>query len=77
MGRAPFAAGVAGLEAPEGCGHSRVTALDAGSAGAPPGSSHAQSGPATTEWAERMSNQEGAARRSLGHRRLHGGFAER
>lgn len=76
VGRAPFTAGVAGLEAPEGCGHSRVTALDAGSAGAPPGSSHAQSGQATTEWAERMSNQEGAARRSLGHRRLHCGFVE-
>lgn len=35
--------------------------------GAPPGSSHAQ---ATTEWEERMSNQEGAARWSLGHQRL-------
>lgn len=76
VGPAPFTARVAGLQAPEGCGHSRVTALDAGSAGAPPGSSHARSGQATTEWAERMSNQEGAARRSLGHRRLHGGFGE-
>lgn len=41
---------------------------------APPGSSHAK---ATTEWAERMSNQEGAARWSLGHQRFAGGLSER
>lgn len=59
VGRAPFTARVAGLQAPKRCGDSRVTALDAVSAGAPPGPSHAQ---ATTEWAGMMSNQEGAAR---------------